>query len=323
MDGSMPRRAPVRIVASLSEAAAVEWMPLFTAALPQAYLVRREPECAVDPAALQADYAVVVEPCTTLLLEQQALRAVFTVSAGVGHVLQMPGASSHVPLIRVEDAGMAPQMVRYVLAAALRFAQGADRYARQQRAGRWERHEPRRPGTIRAGVLGLGVIGTPVAQALASQGFNVRGFARTLKRIAGIDCFDEARGFAGFLHDLDFLVSVVPATPATDGILNRASLALLADGAHVVNIGRGTALVEDDLLPLLDSGKLSGATLDVFRTEPLPPDHPFWQREDIFVTPHVSGMTLHAETVAQIAAKIERCGLGEVVTGIVDHARGY
>jgi glyoxylate/hydroxypyruvate reductase A len=247
----------------------------------------------------------------------------FTVSAGVGHALRMPGVPCAVPLVRVEDAGMAPQMVRYVLAAALRVALGLDRYARQQRDAAWARHMPRDVATIRAGVLGLGVIGSAIARALAAQGFAVRGYARRRVRLDGVDCFDESAGLPAFLAGLDLLVSVVPATPATDGILNAAALAHLADGAHLVNIGRGSALVEADLLALLDAGKLAGATLDVFRDEPLPADHPFWRRPDIVVTPHVAGMTLPAETVAQIAAKIARLERGEAVTGVVDHERGY
>jgi glyoxylate/hydroxypyruvate reductase A len=118
-------------------------------------------------------------------------------------------------------------------------------------------------------------------------------------------------------------VSVVPDTPATRGILNRATLVQLADGAHVVNLGRGSALVEDDLLPLLESGKLGGATLDVFRKEPLPPEHPFWRHPRITVTPHIAGLTVPEDTVAQIAAKIDRLEHGLPVSGLVDRAQGY
>lgn len=313
----------MQIVVTLSEPEATRWMPLFADALPQARIVRRAPDQPPDPRAEQADYVVIVEPCTTLFVEQRAPRAVFTASAGVRHVFGMPGLPRTVPLIRIEDAGMAPQMVRYVLAAALRLSQNLDRYARQQRDRVWDRHLPREVATIKTGVLGLGVIGSAIAQALAAQGFAVRGFARQAKRIDGIHCFDAEDGLSAFLDGLDLLVSVVPSTPATEGILNHATLKHLADGAHLINIGRGTALVEDDLLPLLDCGKLSGATLDVFRAEPLPPEHPFWRRTDITVTPHVSGMTLRAETVAQIVAKIARLEGGEAVTGVVDYERGY
>ncbi len=136
-------------------------------------------------------------------------------------------------------------------------------------------------------------------------------------------CHAGVAEFADFLDGLDFVCGVLPATAATDGLLNRATMTRLADGAHVVNIGRGSLLVDDDLLALLDSGKLSGATLDVFRKEPLPPGHPFWARPEITVTPHVSGLTDPDETVAQVARKIRALDRGLPVTGIVDYARGY
>jgi glyoxylate/hydroxypyruvate reductase A len=311
------------VVALAEDEETALWMRLFAEALPRARFVRREPGQAVDATAAQADYVVVAQPCATLFLEQSAPKAVFTVSAGVGHVFRMSGLPRAVPLVRIEDAGMAPQMVRYAMAAALRFALRLDRYERQQRDAQWERHMPREVASIAAGVLGLGVIGSAIAKALAGQGFAVRGYARGRKRVEGVACFDEAAGLPAFLARLDFLVCVVPATPATDGILNATTLGYLADGAYVVNIGRGAALVEEDLRALLDAGKLSGATLDVFRAEPLPPEHPFWRRPEIVVTPHMSGTTLPAETVAQIAGKIMRMERGEAVTGVVDHERGY
>ena len=218
---------------------------------------------------------------------------------------------------------MAAQMVRYVLGAALRFAQRMDTYARQQRAACWEQHPPRDPATIAIGVMGVGVIGAQIAGALAAQGFAVRGYARSARTVDGVQVFSGSAQFAAFLSGVDFLVNVLPNTPETRGILDRDALARLGDGAHVLNIGRGAALVEEDLLALLDSGKLSGATLDVFREEPLPPHHPFWRRPEIVVTPHISGLTLPAAAVAQVAGKIARLERGEPVSGIVDIERGY
>jgi glyoxylate/hydroxypyruvate reductase A len=248
---------------------------------------------------------------------------VFTASAGVGHLLRLPNLPRHVPVSRLEDAGMAEPMTRYVLAAALRFMLRLDTYAAQQRAGHWEQHDPRPPASIRVGVLGLGVIGGAIARALAAQGFAVRGYAASAKQIADVECFAGRDQLAAFLDGIDFLVDVLPLTPATTGLLDARSLALLADGAHVVNIGRGATLVDNDLLALLDSGKLAGATLDVFAPEPLAPAHPFWTHPRVTVTPHVSGLTVPEAAVAQIAAKIDRFERGEPVTGLVDWTRGY
>jgi len=288
--------------------------------LPEAELHRHEPDAPVRAGVARADYAIAAYPSNTFFLEQPAPKAVFTVSAGVRHVLRMPGLPA-APLVRVEDAGMAPQMVRYAMTAAMRFVQGLDTYRAQQHAREWRQLPARAPADVTCGVMGLGVIGSAIARALTAQGFVVRGYARQAKSIEGVRCF--AADLPSFLSGIDLLVNVLPSTKATRHILDRASLELLADGGHVVNIGRGDAIVDDDLVALIDAGKIGGATLDVFSEEPLAPSHPFWSRPTITVTPHVAGLTMPDETVAQIAGKIRALERGETVSGVVDRARGY
>jgi glyoxylate/hydroxypyruvate reductase A len=310
----------MHIAVSLTAEDASPWMELFAAALPDATLDRHEPDAPVREGIARADYAIAAHPSTTFFLEQPSPKAVFTVSAGVGHLLRMPHLPA-VPVVRVEDAGMAPQMVRYVLTAAMRVVQRHDTYRAQQHARTWQQLPPRGPADVTCGVLGLGVIGAAIVRALVDAGFAVRGFARTPKSIEGARCF--AGDPAPFLAGLDLLVNVLPSTKETAGILDRAALSRLADGAHVVNIGRGDAIVDEDLAALIDAGKLGGATLDVFRKEPLPDGHPFWSRPAITVTPHVAGLTIPGETVDQIAGKIRALERGEPVSGVVDVARGY
>jgi glyoxylate/hydroxypyruvate reductase A len=313
----------MHIVVCLEEADASPWLERFRQALPDASFVLRPPRSPVDGSARQADYVIAGYRSETLFAEQRGPKAVFTLSAGVGHVTSLGNAPSHVPLVRVEDAGMAAQMARYVLAAVLRISQRFDVYAAQQRQCTWWQHPARDPADIAVGVLGLGVIGATIARAVAAHGFAVRGYARTDRGIEGIRCFAGRDAFGAFLDGLHVLVSVVPMTADTAGMLDHAALSRLADGAHVVNIGRGGVLVDEDLLAVLDSGKLSGATLDVFHKEPLPATHPFWHRPEITITPHVSGPTIIDLTVAQVAAKIRKLERGEAVTGVVDYQRGY
>jgi glyoxylate/hydroxypyruvate reductase A len=313
----------MRVVLSLPGDAEACWLELLRAALPGAQVIPRLWESPVDPAAPTADYVVAYGKCETLFDEQRRPRAIFTLSAGVRHLLTLPNLPRDVPIIRLEDAGMAEQMIRYVLSAALRVMQHLDIYARQQREARWEQHDPRLPASMKAGVMGLGVIGAQVARALAAHGFSVRGYARSAKDVDGVAVFAGESALDAFLDDLDFLVCVLPATPATEGVLNRRTLSRLADGAHLVNIGRGASLVEEDLVALLESGKIAGATLDVFRNEPLPADHPFWCWPEIVVTPHVSGLTVPDAAIAQIADKIMRLERGEPVSGGVAFERGY
>jgi glyoxylate/hydroxypyruvate reductase A len=310
----------MRIALSLPAVHASPWMELFQSALPDAEFLRHEPDAPVRPGIARADYAVAAYPSETFFLEQPAPNAVFAISAGVVHVLRMPNLPA-APLVRVEDAGMVPQMVRYAMTAAMRFVQRLDTYRAHQLACEWRQLPPRGPAHVTCGVMGLGVMGSAIARALAAQGFVVRGYAREAKSIEGVRCF--AGDLPSFLAGVDVLVNVLPSTKETARMLDRATLSLLADGAHVVNIGRGDAIVDEDLVALIDAGRIGGATLDVFTEEPLPPSHPFWSRPTITVTPHVAGLTIPDETVAQIAGKIRALERGKTVSGVVDRARGY
>jgi glyoxylate/hydroxypyruvate reductase A len=276
-----------------------------------------------DPHAPQAEVAVVWRPPPALFVEQARLAAVFNLGAGVDALLDNPALPPAVPLVRLEDAGMARSLAEYVLAAVLRVYRRFDRYAAAQAAQRWQPEPLPARERYAVGVLGLGVIGSAIATTLAQHGFAVRGHARSRHALAGVDCRAGEAEFASFLDGLDVLVSVLPATAATRALLDGAALARLARGAHVVNVGRGSVLVEADLLAALDSGQIAGATLDVFATEPLPPQHPLWTRREIVVTPHVSAETELGPAIEQVADKLARWTRGEPVSGVVDRARGY
>ena len=141
--------------------------------------------------------------------------------------------------------------------------------------------------------------------------------------LPGIRCFSGAQGLPGFLAATRVLVNLMPLTPETENILNHATLSQLQPGGYLINVARGKHLVEEDLITLIDSGHLAGATLDVFRQEPLPAGHPFWQHPKITVTPHTSARTLREESIAQIVGKIQALQRGEPINGVVDPQRGY
>ncbi|MCY1376535.1 Glyoxylate/hydroxypyruvate reductase A [compost metagenome] len=153
--------------------------------------------------------------------------------------------------------------------------------------------------------------------------FPVHGWSRTPKAIEGVVTHSGEAGFDTFLSNCRVLVNLLPLTPDTRDILNRDTLGRLKPGGYLINVARGAHLVEADLLALLESGHMAGATLDVFRTEPLPADHPFWNHPQITVTPHTSARTLRDESIAQIAGKIRALENGEPVAGVVDPVRGY
>ena len=153
--------------------------------------------------------------------------------------------------------------------------------------------------------------------------FPVNGWSRSPKALDGVRGFSGREGFNDFLAASRVLVNLLPLTPDTQDILSRDTLSRLQPGGYVINVARGAHLVDEDLLALLDEGHLAGATLDVFRTEPLPAGHPFWTHPGMTVTPHTSARTLRDESIAQIAGKIRALEQGEPIAGIVDPVRGY
>jgi glyoxylate/hydroxypyruvate reductase A len=292
------------------------WIAGLRAALPAA-------DVAVwEPGAPAADYAVVWAPPQAFLDEQPGLKAVFNIGAGVDALLKLrlpPTAR----VVRLDDAGMSVQMAEYVCHAVIRHFREFDGYEADVRQGRWSYRKPRSRADFAVGVMGLGVLGSRVAQALRVFEFPVNGWSRSPKALDGVRGFSGREGFNDFLAASRVLVNLLPLTPDTQDILRRETLSRLQPGGYVINVARGAHLVDEDLLALLDEGHLAGATLDVFRTEPLPAGHPFWTHPSIAVTPHTSARTLRDESIAQIAGKIRALEQGEPIAGIVDPVRGY
>ena len=283
------------------------------------------PEARVEawaPGAEPADYAVVWAPPQDFLDAQPRLKGLFNIGAGVDALMQLR-LPTGVPVVRLDDAGMSVQMAEYVCHAVIRYFRELDVYAEEAQQAHWAFRRPRIRADFTVGVMGLGVLGQRVAQALRGFEFPVVGWSRTLRLVEGITCHAGAEGFGAFLGASQVLVNLLPLTPDTENILNRDTLAQLRPGAYVINAARGAHLVDADLLALLDSGHLAGATLDVFRTEPLPAEHPFWQHRRITVTPHTSARTLRDESITQIVRKIRALERGEAITGVVDPLRGY
>ena len=214
-------------------------------------------------------------------------------------------------------------MAEYVTLAVLRAYREMDTYAAQQREGRWQPRTRIVKSGFGVGFLGFGVLGHAVANALAPFGFPLYAWSRMRKMTPGIRSFTGLAELHEFLAKARVLVCLLPATPATSSLLDRAALEALPAGAHLVNVARGGIVVDGDLIALLDRGHLAGATLDVFREEPLPSHHPFWHHPRITLTPHNSAVTMVEDSVAQVAAKIRLIERGEPVTGIVDRRRGY
>jgi glyoxylate/hydroxypyruvate reductase A len=312
----------MRILLYRGDGVIAPWARDFAQALPQAEMVvwdERQEGQELAP----CDYAVVWAPTPALLGQLARVKAIFLMGAGVDAVLKFGDALPDVPVIRLGDAGMGEQMAEYVVYAVLRYFRRFDEYENQARLGVWNPLVAHDKKAFTVGVLGLGKLGMPVVQALRQLGFPVRGWSRTQKDIPGVDCYAGMDALDDFLSGTRVLVCMLPLTPETTNLLDRARLSKLPEGAYLVNVARGAQVAEPDLMALIRAGHIVGATLDVFRNEPLPAPHPFWNEPRITITPHISALTIREEAVRQIAHKITLLEQGEHVADVVDRNRGY
>jgi glyoxylate/hydroxypyruvate reductase A len=251
------------------------------------------------------------------------VKLIYATGVGVDGLLADPDRPRGIPVARVSDRHQAQDMANFVLGAVLRHHLRFDQYARQQADRTW--HIPRHISTAerRIGVMGLGSLGKPTAETLASVGFSVSGWTRA-KRVdaKSVPCFVGENEQHDFLRQADILACMLPLTPQTRGIINTKLLSQLPKGAAIINVGRGPHIVEEDLLSALKS-HLSGATLDVFDQEPLPADHPYWRHPKIFVTPHVATIVNPSTAASQVAENLRRLRTGQPLINLVDETRGY
>jgi glyoxylate/hydroxypyruvate reductase A len=321
----------MRIVVTHTEPGAGRaWQRELAARLPQAEVVvahdtpdGRDGAGGVEPVGFAAEYAAGWAPGAGFFARQPALRAFFSAGAGVDHLLRHAGLPPALPIVRLEDAGMATLMADYCLHALLHIAGRHDAYAALQAQGRWDELAPLAREALPVGVFGVGVLGGQVARHLGRAGFPVRGFATSPRTIDGVPVLHGDAQWAAFLEGTRVLVLLAPLTPATADRIDRAALDRLMPGGWLVNVARGGLVVDADLLAALDAGRLAGAVLDVFREEPLPPAHPFWRHPRVRLTPHGSAPTQVADSAAQVAAKLLAHARGEPVSGVVERRRGY
>ena len=312
----------MRLTFCCTDTKAQPWLEGLQAALPGAEVELW------SPGAAPADYAVVWAPPQVFFDQQSSLKGVFNIGAGVDALVKLR-LPEGIPVVRLDDAGMSVQMAEYVCHAVIRHFREFEAYEADVAKGQWSYRKPRSRADFPVGVMGLGVLGARVSLALRQFDFPVLGWSRSAKSIAGVQCFSgfqDGGGLNEFLAATRVLVCLLPLTPQTENILSHSNLVKLIPGAYVINVARGAHLVDDDLMALIDGGHLAGATLDVFRQEPLPRTHSFWQHPKITLTPHTSARTLREESVAQIARKIQALHGGAAVSsiaGVVDLKKGY
>lgn len=247
-------------------------------------------------------------------------KAVLNLWAGVETIVNNP--TLHLPLARMVDEGLTRGMVEWVSGHVLRHHLGMDAHILGQ-DGIWREDVPPLAADRPVTILGLGALGQACADALRMLGFPVTGWSRSPRDIAGLRCLSGDDGLTEALRGAQIVVLLLPLTPQTENVMNAARLALPARGAFIVNPGRGPLIDDAALLDALDAGQIGHATLDVFRTEPLPPGHPFWAHPQVTVTPHIASETRPMSAARVIAENIRRGEAGEPFLHLVDRSAGY
>jgi glyoxylate/hydroxypyruvate reductase A len=264
--------------------------------------------------------AIVWKPPPGLLAAMPRLELVCCIGAGVDHLLaELP---QHVRLTRVVDNQLADSMSRYLIQALLNFQRPYETYRKNQAEGIWMKADPVE-SPLSIGVLGLGALGKDAAMKMHQLGYEVSGWSRSPKKLHGIHSYTGNEGLERMLPGVNVLICLLPLTDETEGILNLSLFGKLPWGSLLINVARGGHLVEQDLTTALDKGYLSAAVLDVFREEPLPPAHPFWKDERIFITPHVASVTDPESAALQIAENLRAFAHGEPLLHEVKRQRGY
>lgn len=295
-----------------------EWIELLAPLLPGIEVATME-----ETGARGVDYAVVWAPPAGMIARHPDLKAVVSVGAGVDHVLKDPELPRHLPILRTTGPDMVQRLREYVALHVLAHHRGLAVTDAQQARAEWKQLVTPVAGKRRVGIMGLGRIGAACARTVAALGFDTMGWSRNPHEIEGVTTFHGEAGLRDFIAQAEILVCLLPLTDATRNILNAQLFACLPRGAVVINAGRGGHLVEADLIQALDEGQLSGATLDVFRQEPLPSEHPFWRHPKIRVTPHVASYIDAATGAMIVASNIRAFEADGTAPDVADVKRGY
>jgi len=272
----------------------------------------------------EIEYALVWHVPPDLITRCVNLKAVFSMGAGVEHLTGIQSAlPKGVPIVRMADPALVDCMTEYVVMNVLMHHRDVLDYQELQRESYWKPLPPVLAKRRRVGFMGFGNMAQKAAGILTSMDFDTAAWVRIERDEGNIRTFAGEDRLSAFLGRTDILVCLLPATVSTEGLLNATTLAMLPRGAAVINSGRGSLVVEPDLIAALDSGQLRGASLDVFSEEPLPAESPLWSHPRILITPHMASPSIAESASQYVVDVINQLQNGEVPEYIVDLSRGY
>ncbi|WP_262297107.1 2-hydroxyacid dehydrogenase [Microvirga sesbaniae] len=294
------------------------WHEMFQSQLPEASF-RIWPEIGI---AEEVEYLVAWVPPPDLESALPNLKVLFSIGAGIDQ-LNLDAIPPHVKVVRMLDPDLTRGMVEYATLGVLALHRDLPHFVADQQAGRWSHRSLHRAVERRVGIMGLGILGHAVAEALQTFGFPLRGWSASPKTIDGMQTFAGLKELGAFLSGCDILICLLPLTDETRGILCRATFEQLPMGARLLNVGRGGHLIEDDLIAALASGRIDCAILDVLQDEPPAADHPLLRHPQVIVTPHIASTTLPQAAAQRVCRLIERHRSGLPMEGVIDRRRGY
>ncbi len=251
------------------------------------------------------------------------LKAISSIGAGVNHILADTTIAKEVSILKLADDNLNQSMWEYTLSIVMLYTMNLHKYFKQQQSGIWKELTPTNFKTTTIGIMGLGNIGSYMAQNFEQMGFNVKGYSSSKKNIADIQTFTSHEPIELFLEDVDILISVLPLTQETTNIFNNSFFNKMKKSSYFINVGRGAQVVEDDLIDALDIAQLDSVYLDVFNQEPLEKTHPFWKHPNINITPHIASITSPSSVASQICENYERVSKGLEPLNKVDRIKGY
>ncbi|MGA8854060.1 MAG: glyoxylate/hydroxypyruvate reductase A [Christiangramia sp.] len=251
------------------------------------------------------------------------LKVIASMGAGVDHILSDDALPENIKVTKVVDDTLTEDMGDFVLSQVMNHIRGLHHYVKCQKEKEWDQFQYKRPQNTKVGIMGLGVLGNAVADKLHKNFFQVYGWSKTEKSCDNVTSFHGKDQLEEFLQNSEILVCLLPLTEDTENILNADLFDMLPEEAYIINVARGEHLVEHDLMEMIDNGHLAGASLDVFREEPLPDEHPFWEHSKINITPHIASLTKPESVVPQIAENYDRMKEEEPLKNKVEIDRGY
>lgn len=271
----------------------------------------------------KTQFVLVFNPPENVFQKYPNLKVIASMAAGVKHITKKNKVSKNINVTKVNDTMHHDDMANFALTLTLSHLRRLPVYFQQQNQALWKTHPYKRPEETTIGIMGIGTIGKVIGTLMLKNNFKVTGWSRSKKDIDHIKTFHGKDQRNAFLETAEILICILPLTKETEGILNREVFNKLPKGAYLINIGRGKQLVEADLLEAIDKGQLAGAALDVFREEPLPKQHPFWNHKSIMITPHTAGSVTPESAVRKIASNYNAMKNGKKLVDVVDFEKGY